>query len=67
MAPSYTLAMSAGRDAANRRMKAAGRTKWNRADYNHAAETFRRIYDVSATLQPLIARKEAEMRTRCRP
>lgn len=33
----YKLAMAAGRDAANRRMAKAGRTTWNRADYNHAA------------------------------
>lgn len=34
----YKLAMAAGRDAANRRMQARGASKWNKADYNHAAK-----------------------------
>ena len=39
----YELAMAAAKDSANRRMLAAGRTKWNRADYNMAARTFDRL------------------------
>lgn len=33
----YKLAMAAGKDAANKQMTAAGRTKWNEADYRLAA------------------------------
>jgi hypothetical protein len=33
----YKIAMAAGRDAANRNMKANGRTVWNEEDYNIAA------------------------------
>ena len=36
----YELAMAAGRDAANRRMRNAGRTKWSRGDYNQAVKVF---------------------------
>ena len=39
------IASAAGQDAANRRMRAAGRTKWNRADYNVAVRTMREILD----------------------
>lgn len=46
----YKLAMAAGRDAANRRMRKAGRTKWTRGDYNEAARTFARLYSVSEYL-----------------
>ncbi len=34
----YDTAMMDGQDTANRRMRAAGRAKWNRADFNAAAE-----------------------------
>jgi hypothetical protein len=40
----YEIAMAAGRDAANARMRKAGRTKWNRADYNEAVRTFNRLW-----------------------
>lgn len=43
MQVTYPLAMAAGRDAANRRMAAAGRTSWNRADYNHAARVVAKL------------------------
>lgn len=43
MQVTYPLAMAAGRDAANRRMAAAGRTSWNRADYNHAAKVVEQL------------------------
>lgn len=37
------LARAAGRDAANERMRAAGRSTWNRADYNHAVKVTNRL------------------------
>lgn len=39
----YALAMAAGRDAANRRMRAAGRSRWNLADYRYAANVAARL------------------------
>lgn len=36
----YDLAMAAARDAANRRMEAEGRKKWNREDWNEACRVF---------------------------
>jgi len=41
------LAYAAGRDEANRRMTKAGRTKWNRADYNEAVRVINRLMDMS--------------------
>lgn len=41
------LAFAAACDAANARMRKAGRTKWNRADYNAAARTQNRLVAVS--------------------
>lgn len=35
----YGVAMAAGQDAANRRMRKAGRTAWDATDYNFAART----------------------------
>lgn len=43
MQVTYPLAMAAGRDAANQRMAKAGRTSWNRADYNHAARVVAKL------------------------
>lgn len=37
MEANYKIAMAAGRDAANKRMTAQGRTNWNAADYRFAA------------------------------
>lgn len=34
----YQLAMAIGQDAANLRMRKAGRTAWNEEDYNAACE-----------------------------
>lgn len=48
MTMTRTLAYAAGRDAANRRMQKAGRTKWNAADFNHAARTFARLVKLIA-------------------
>lgn len=35
--------MAAGRDAANRRMRAAGRKRWNKADFNAAVKAFFKV------------------------
>jgi hypothetical protein len=37
------MAYASGRDAGNVRMRKAGRTTWNRADYNHAANVTNRL------------------------
>jgi hypothetical protein len=39
----YTIAMAAGRDAANRSMLAAGRSAWNAEDYAVACATVARL------------------------
>lgn len=39
----YRMAMSAGRDAANRQMKAAGRTAWTEEDYATATRETNRL------------------------
>lgn len=39
----YELAMAAGRDAANRNMRKAGRSVWNEDDYNVAIDTYTRL------------------------
>lgn len=41
--PLPSLIQAAGHDAAARRMRAAGRKVWNRADYNEACRTERRL------------------------
>jgi len=40
------IAFAAGRDAGNRHMTKAGRTKWNREDYNAAATETNKLLDV---------------------
>ena len=40
----YRLAMAAAQDAANRRMRAAGREAWDEGDYAVACDTFERLY-----------------------
>jgi hypothetical protein len=40
----YDLAMAAGADAANRRMRKAGRSKWSRGDFAAACAEFDRLY-----------------------
>ena len=42
----YTLAMAAAKDAANSRMRKAGRKKWNVGDWNFMCETFDRLHGV---------------------
>jgi hypothetical protein len=39
----YDIAMAAGQDEANRRMRAAGRKKWSRADYNACIDRVNRL------------------------
>jgi hypothetical protein len=41
--PTHELAHAAGRDAGNRSMRAAGRTRWNDDDWNAAAATYERV------------------------
>ena len=43
MVLTYERAMASARDAARGRASRAGRTKWSRADYNHAVATFDRL------------------------
>ena len=40
----YDIAMAAARDAGNARMRKAGRTAWNRGDYNEMVRTFNRLW-----------------------
>lgn len=44
----YEIAMAAGKDAANASARAAGRTKWNHADYRKAVATTDKLMDVLA-------------------
>jgi hypothetical protein len=37
------IARSAGEDAANRRMRKAGRRRWTVADYDHAVDVMNRV------------------------
>jgi hypothetical protein len=37
------LAFASGADAGNARMRKAGRSKWNREDYNHACDVQNRL------------------------
>lgn len=46
MQVTYAIAMAAGKDAANRQMKAEGRTAWNAADFDLAAEVTRKLLGV---------------------
>jgi hypothetical protein len=46
----YELAMAAGKDAANLRMRKAGRTVWNRADYNESVRTFNRFWSIEDSI-----------------
>ncbi len=40
----YGLAMRLAKESADRRMRAAGRSKWNRADYNHMVREFNALW-----------------------
>jgi hypothetical protein len=39
------IARSAGEDAANRRMRKAGRRRWTAADYDHAVDVMNRLLE----------------------
>jgi ribosomal protein L2 len=39
------IARSAGEDAANRRMRKAGRRRWTAADYDHAVTVMNRVLE----------------------
>ena len=43
MSITHDLAVAAGTDAANRRMRAQGRTVWDEDDFSLAAETYARL------------------------
>lgn len=51
----YSLAMAAGQDAANRQMRKEGRTRWSLEDYNLAAATFDLLYPMEEHLAQLRA------------
>lgn len=51
----YDLAMACGQDAANTRMRKAGRKKWNRDDYNEAVRKFNALYPLDEHLAQLRA------------
>lgn len=42
IAMDYTIGMAILKDTANARMRAAGRTKWSRADYNAGIDAFKK-------------------------
>jgi hypothetical protein len=46
MTVTYKIAMAAGQDAANRQMKAEGRSAWSAADFDLAADTTRKLLGV---------------------
>jgi len=48
----YDLEMAASRDAANRSMRAAGRTHWSVEDWNVACAVFDRLYPATQEPQP---------------
>ncbi len=48
MKMTYRIAHSAGMDAANRQMRAAGRTAWNQEDAALAAATLRKCFPLCA-------------------
>jgi hypothetical protein len=43
MIVTYAIAMAASRDAANKSMRAAGRSAWNDDDYALACDTFAQL------------------------
>ncbi len=46
----YTMIRAAGSDAGNRAMRAAGRLKWNKDDYNIACAESNRLTKISDAL-----------------
>jgi|HubBroStandDraft_1064217.scaffolds.fasta_scaffold335389_3 hypothetical protein len=55
----YEVAMAAGRDAGNRRMREGGRTAWNQQDYDHSWDTFNRLYPLAGQIAEQIRECEA--------
>ena len=51
----YEIAMAAGKDAANSSARAAGRSKWNHADYRKAVQ-------VTAKLMAILDRESGRKR-----
>lgn len=51
----YDIAMAASRDAGNRSMRKAGRTRWSVEDWNVAADEFNRLWPVERHLASLTA------------
>ena len=41
----YDLAMAAATDAANRRMRGEGRTRWNEEDWDEMCRVFYELFD----------------------
>lgn len=60
IALTYEIAMAAGKDAANASARAAGRTKWNAADYRKAVQTTGKLMDI---LDREMGRKRLPVRT----
>ena len=50
MKMTYSLAHAIGTDAANRQMRASGRSAWNEEDYDLAARTFNDCFPPCAQL-----------------
>lgn len=60
---SYREAMAAGHDAANKQMKAAGRTAWNEDDWNTAASTVAKLTGGGGSTEP----KPTEIKPEAKP
>ena len=52
----YELAHAAGWDAGSRSMRAAGRKKWSRADYNAFVREFSRLWPEERAIEEARAR-----------
>jgi hypothetical protein len=48
------IARSAGEDAANRRMRKAGRRRWTKAGYNHAVDVMTRVLSQLGYWPPVV-------------
>jgi hypothetical protein len=61
----YALAMAAARDAANRQMRAAGRTAWSEDDYELACATFERLWPIGSECAESHIASEAPQESPC--
>lgn len=59
MKPTPKLAMAAGYDAANDRMRSAGRTTWSDADFALAVETQARLIQMCGNHHEVLAADDA--------